>query len=113
VFLGTVNGIIVRSPTQERTFGVVASELPRLDSVLTSMRERQKAIRDSTERERQEAIAIAVRTRRPVYHVVQRGEALESIARQYNITVEQLQEWNQLSGPRIQVGHQLLVKPRT
>lgn len=113
VFLGTVNGIIVRSPTQERTFGVAASELPRLDSVLTSMRERQKAIRDSTERERQDAIAIAVRTRRPVYHVVQRGEALESIARQYNITVEQLQEWNQLSGPRIQVGHRLLVKPRT
>ena len=43
-----------------------------------------------------------------IYHL-----ALESIARQYNITVEQLQEWNQLSGPRIQVGHQLLVKPRT
>ncbi|HEX6052001.1 MAG TPA: LysM peptidoglycan-binding domain-containing protein [Gemmatimonadaceae bacterium] len=113
VFLGTATGIIVRSPTQERTFGVAASELPRLDSVLSSMRQQQKAIRDSTERERQEAIALAVNTRRPVYHTVQRGEALESLARQYNVTVEQLQEWNRLPGPRIQVGQQLLVKPRT
>jgi hypothetical protein len=113
VFLGTVEGIIVRSPTQMRTFGVVPSERPRLDSVLGSMRRRQQAIRDSTERERQEATALAVRARRPIFHIVQRGEALESLARQYNVSVEQLQEWNQLDGPRIRVGQELLVKPRT
>ena len=113
VFLGTVSGIIVRSPIHMRTFGVVTIARPRLDSVLTSMRRRQQAIRDSTERERQEAIGFAVQARRPVFHLVQRGEALESIARQYNVMVEQLLIWNQLAGPRIRVGQQLLVKPRT
>ena len=113
VFLGTVNGIIVRAPGQMRTFGVVPSERSRLDSVLAIMRRRQAALRDSTERERQEALVLAQRARRPIYHHVQRGEALELLARQYNASVEQLTEWNQLPSPRIRIGQQLLVKPRT
>jgi LysM repeat protein len=44
---------------------------------------------------------------------VQRGEALELIGRQYNVSIEQLQEWNSLPSPRIRVGQRLLVKPRT
>src|SRR5687768_12617682 len=113
VFLGTVNGIIIRAPEQMRTFGVVSSERPRLDSVLANMRRRQAAIRESAERERQDALALAERTRRPVFHVVQRGEALELLARQYNVSVEQLQGWNNLPDPRIRIGQSLLVKPRT
>lgn len=113
VFLGTVNGIIVRAPEHMRTFGVEQSERSRLDSVLTIMRRRQAAIRDSTERERQDALALAEEARRPVFHVVLRGEALEVLARQYNVTVEQLEVWNELDGPDIRVGQQLLVKPRT
>jgi len=113
VFLGTVNGIIIRAPEQMRTFGVVSSERPRLDSVLANMRRRQAAIREAAERERQDALALAERTRRPVFHVVQRGEALELLARQYNVSVEQLQGWNNLPDPRIRIGQSLLVKPRT
>lgn len=113
VFLGTVKGIVIRSPGQMRTFGVAASEAARLDSVLTLMRRHQTAIRDNDEADRQRALAAAVAVRGPVYHVVQRGEALELIAGQYNVTVEQLQEWNSLEGPRIKIGQQLLVKPRT
>lgn len=113
VFLGTVNGIIVRAPEQMRTFGVVSSERPRLDSVLANMRRRQAAIRDAAERERQDALALAEQSRRPIFHVVQRGEALELLARQYQVSVEQLQEWNNLVDPRIRIGQSLLVKPRT
>jgi hypothetical protein len=113
VFLGTVDGIVIRAPDHMRTFGVVSSERPRLDSVLAGMRRRQAAIRELAELERQEALAMAVRARAPVFHLVQRGEALELIARQYNVAVEQLQAWNQLEGPRIRVGQALLVKPRT
>lgn len=113
VFLGTVDGIIIRAPDQMRTFGVATGDRSRLDSVLAIMRRRQAAIREAAERERQEALALAERARRPVFHVVQRGEALELLARQYNVTVEQLQEWNALPDPRIRIGETLLVKPRT
>jgi hypothetical protein len=113
VFLGTVAGIILRAPGQVRTFGVTSNERTRLDSVLVIMNRRQTAIRQASERERQAALARAVQARRPVYHVVGRGEALEIIARQYEVTVEELRAWNDLGGPRIRVGDRLLVKPRT
>jgi hypothetical protein len=113
VFLGTLKGIVIRAPGQMRTFGVASSERVRLDSVLTLMRARQKAIRESDEAERQRALAAAEVARKPVYHLVQRGEALELIARRYNVTVEQLQEWNALPDVRIRVGQNLLVKPWT
>jgi LysM domain len=113
VFLGTQSGVIVRSPEQMRTFGVAAIERPRLDSVLSLMRRQQRVIRDTDEAERQKALSAALAARQPVYHEVARGEALELLARQYNVTVEQLIEWNELSSPRIRVGQRLLVKPRT
>jgi LysM repeat protein len=113
VFLGTLSGIIVRAPGQMRTFGVVSSERVRLDSVLSLMTRHQKSIRDSEESERQKALLAAEAARRPVYHVVVRGDALELIAQQYNVSVEQLQLWNELPTPRIRIGQNLLVKPRT
>jgi LysM repeat protein len=113
VFLGTLSGVVIRAPGQMRTFGVASSERVRLDSVLTLMSRRQKEIRDRDEDERQKALASAQAVRRPVYHVVQRGEALELLARQYDVTVEQLLAWNNLQTPRIRIGQNLLVKPRT
>ena len=113
VFLGTLNGIIIRAPGQLRTFGVAATELARLNSVLSLMSQHQKAIRDTDEMERQRALADAEAARQPVYHVVERGEALELIARDYSVTVEQLQEWNGLDSPQIRAGVRLLVKPWT
>ena len=113
VFLGTVSGIVIRAPGAMRTFGVTAAERVRLDSVLTLMTRRQQAIRDSLEDERQGALAAADSARQPIFHEVQRGEALELIARQYNVSIEQLQDWNSLPSPRIRVGQRLLVKPRT
>jgi len=113
VFLGTLTGIILRSPGQMRTLGVAASERARLDRVLTLAGRRQAQIRATEEEARQQALRTAFAARLPVYHKVQRGEALELIARQYNVTVEQLQQWNNLPTPRIRIGENLLVKPRT
>lgn len=45
----------------------------------------------------------------PSYHVVQPGETLFSISRKYNITVEQLTEWNNISGTALTVGQRLVV----
>jgi hypothetical protein len=113
VFLGTLSGVVIRSPDLMRTFGVASIERPRLDSVLSLMRRQQRIIRETDEAERQRALSAALAARQPVYHVVAKGEALELIARQYSVSVEQLIEWNGLSSPKIRVGQSLLVKPRT
>ncbi|MCD8293132.1 MAG: transglycosylase SLT domain-containing protein [Prevotellaceae bacterium] len=44
-----------------------------------------------------------------VYHRIASGETLSTIARQYGVTVRQLQEWNGLSGTNITAGKSLKV----
>lgn len=45
-----------------------------------------------------------------VYHTVQPGETVFRICKQYGITAEQLQKWNNLNGNQINVGQRLRVK---
>jgi LysM repeat protein len=47
----------------------------------------------------------------PDYHEVERGETLFSISRKYNISVDQLKEWNGLSSNAISVGQRLRTLP--
>jgi murein DD-endopeptidase MepM/ murein hydrolase activator NlpD len=45
----------------------------------------------------------------PVLHTVVRGDTLSKLAKQHDTTVAQLQDWNGLSGDRIDVGQALIV----
>ena len=46
----------------------------------------------------------------PVVHVVQEGDTLSEIAKQYGVTVEALQEANAISDPkRLQIGQELII----
>ena len=46
----------------------------------------------------------------PVYHTVQRGDVLGSIARRHGVTVRQIQQLNGLRGTNIRIGQRLRVK---
>jgi len=49
-----------------------------------------------------------------VTYVVQKGDTLYSIARKYNVTVEDLAAWNNIKNPRlIYTGQVLIIKPST
>lgn len=45
----------------------------------------------------------------PVYHEVQPKETLYGIAKQYNVSITQLQEWNHIEAFDIKIGQKLLV----
>ena len=55
--------------------------------------------------------AAPARPARPTTHRVRRGEHLTGIARQYDVTVRQLREWNGLSGDVVKIGQRLRVAP--
>jgi LysM repeat protein len=42
-------------------------------------------------------------------HEVQPKEGLYGIAKKYNITVDEIKEWNQLSGTDLKMGQQLII----
>jgi membrane-bound lytic murein transglycosylase D len=46
-------------------------------------------------------------------HKIRRGESLASIARSYDVTTDDLKEWNGLSGTRLRPGHRIWVSSPT
>ena len=50
-------------------------------------------------------------TQRAGTHLVAPSQTLFAISRQYNVTVEELRRWNQLSGNELAVGQTLVVSP--
>ncbi|MBC8883636.1 LysM peptidoglycan-binding domain-containing protein [Flavobacterium piscinae] len=45
------------------------------------------------------------------YHIVEKGESLFSIAQKYEITNDELKEWNELEDENILIGSKLIVRP--
>lgn len=113
VFLGTMPGVQLTAGDGREVFGFAAHDRVRLDSVLSLVERRQAALRAASEAERRAAEATAAASRRAIYHLVQRGEALDFIARRYGVPTDSLVKWNALATTRITAGRRLLVKPGT
>lgn len=113
VFFGTDRGLIlrVRSTGERITLSAYPGEESRMNSVLRIIRRKEIERRIAIERERRLQRLADMRSREAIYHVVQPGEAVSSIADLYGITPEQLRQLNQLPGDRIRGGQRLLVKP--
>ena len=45
----------------------------------------------------------------PIHHEVKAKEGLYGIAKKYNVSVEQLKDWNKLSSDNLKIGQQLIV----
>ena len=92
-------------------FGVAARDAGRLDDVLAASERALGGLRAAADAERRATEAAAAASRRPIYHLVQRGEALGGIARRYGVSADSLTVWNGLTTPRINAGTRILVRP--
>ena len=99
------------SGTQQVALEAMAVDAPAMRPVLDTMRTRIDHLRAAGEAERRAVEASSAAARRATYHLVQPGEALESIARRYGTTTDSLMAWNALGAPRIVAGQRLLVRP--
>ncbi|MBL8959515.1 MAG: LysM peptidoglycan-binding domain-containing protein [Gemmatimonadetes bacterium] len=106
-------GLRVRlaSGTQVVGLEATAAAAPAMRAVLDTMRARRDQLRAAAEAERRAVEATSAASRRATYHLVQPGEALESIARRYGTTTDSLLAWNALGASRIVAGQRLLVRP--
>lgn len=113
VHLGVSPGLAVRAApgAEAMRFAVRAADASTRREVLATLERRQAELRAEAERERAEQERLEFLARQPLYHTVQRGEAVISIAAQYGLTPDSLRALNGLASDRLQVGQVLLVKP--
>ena len=109
---GAVQGLVVHAPeARVWRFGVRGGERPRAEAVARAVQARQ-AERVAEARRQQATIdsIAALPPPPPQMHRVRPGETLYGIAAQYNVTPEVLQAMNRLTGPRIRIGQELVVR---
>jgi hypothetical protein len=108
----TAHGVTVTHPGVPRgKFAAVRGQEAALDSLVDYVNTTHDAQRTAAAKERRLRQAVAALLKEPLYYTVKRGDALFSIARKFEATPEQVQQWNQLDGDRVRIGQRLLVKP--
>ena len=119
-FLWLTHAIIVHTPNETLKLGVPSSATPGANVLLASMEQRhQRAVVESATARKLQEETLAARNaaeeawRKPKYYTVQRGDALGSIATQWNTTTDKLRTLNHLPDNRIRVGQTIMVRPAT
>lgn len=111
MFLGRDPGVRLSGGMGTERFAIAPRDAARLDETLAVALNAQADLRAVADAERRATEVAAAAARRPIFHLVQRGEGLELIARRYGVPVDSLSVWNTLPGSRITVGQRLLVRP--
>ena len=99
--------LAVTSASREDAAALVGGYIQH-DSALRAAGADQRRVRDRADRERAAALA---ESRKPRYYTVRRGDAIGSIATQWNVTPELLRAWNRKTSNTIRIGEVLLVRP--
>ena len=107
----TAHGVRVTHPGIPRgEFAASRGEEAALDSLADYVNSINAAQRKEAAREKRLRQTVDALIKQPLYYKVKRGDALFSIARKFETTPEQIQQWNQLQGDRVKIGQRLLVK---
>lgn len=110
-------GLVIKTPDETIRLAVPGSAWPDAQKLATRMTtarqaalasaKRQQELREVAEAEWKRAVEA---WKKPQYYTARRGDALGSIATQWNTTTEKLQALNKLPDIRIRVGQRLLVR---
>lgn len=111
VFFLSAPGVEVRRDGREVTFAATGDHRAELDSLESYVNGTHTAQRELAAREARVRAKVREIVNAPLYYVVQRGDAISTIANTFGTTVENLQRWNRLDGPRIRIGDRMVVKP--
>jgi hypothetical protein len=111
--LGAARAVAIERHGDRNTFGVADEEWGDARSIMASIAARQTVQRGLAEKDRRRRAAADSAARAPIWHVVERGEALSTIASRYGTTPERIRALNSLVGDKITAGQRLLVKPQT
>jgi hypothetical protein len=111
VYSLTAHGVVLSRNRRTEAYAATPGHAPELDSLTSYVQRRQAAERAQAAQDRALRGQLAELLRQPLYYVVERGDAISTIATRYGATVAQIREWNHLPGDAVRAGSKLLVRP--
>lgn len=119
-FFWIAKAVQIDTPQGTTAYGVPAESWSKAELLLSAMEARYQKLYAEGARQKQlrlradaERKAAELEARRPQYYVVKRGDALSSIATEWNTTPENIRAWNKITGNTIKAGETLLVRPHS
>ena len=109
VHLGLSSGFTLSTLRDTESFALPSGEESRMQAVMAAVDRHRASQLEAAARERRAQAEAAEAATRPRIHVVERGEALTTIATNYNTTVEALRQLNGMTNDQIKAGQRLIV----
>lgn len=111
VYSLTAHGVVLSRGSRAESYAASSGYENELDSLVSYIDTRQAEQRNLAAQDRQLRAQLADLLLQPLYYVVERGDAISTIAVRYNATDDQIRQWNHLQSDRVRVGQTLLVRP--
>lgn len=111
VYALSAQGVVIRRGPRREEFAASSGYADELDSLAAYVEARHAAERRAVAADRALHQQITALLRRPLRDVVQRGDALSTIAARFGATPEEIRRWNHLPSDRVRLHDTLLVKP--
>ena len=111
VYSLTAHGIVLQRGNRVERYAASRGHDGELDSLVAFVEARQRQQRATAAQDRILRQKLADLLKQPLYYVVQRGDAISTIASRYDATPAQIRGWNQLPNDKVRIGARLLVRP--
>lgn len=107
----TASGVRIRhGDGAVREFAASRGDQAALDSLIEHVSRRLTAQKAEAARERRLRAAVARLINEPIFYVVRRGDAISTIAKRFDATIDEIKRWNNLPSDRVRIGDRLIVK---
>jgi hypothetical protein len=111
IYLLTAHGAILQRGRRTESFAAFSGYDAELDSLVAYLDARRRQERVAALRDRELRAQLAALLKEPLRYVVQRGDALSTIATRFGARNDQIRDWNHLPSDRVRIGDTLLVRP--
>ncbi|MEO9114905.1 MAG: LysM peptidoglycan-binding domain-containing protein [Gemmatimonadaceae bacterium] len=111
IYVLSAHGIVLSRGSRSESYAAAPGYEDDVDSLVAYIGRHDKQLRSAAAQDRELREQLASLLRQPLKYVVERGDAISTIAARFGATPEQIRKWNNLSGDKVLVGQSLLVRP--
>jgi plasmid stabilization system protein ParE len=113
IYALSAHGVVLSRGSRTESYAAAPGYEDDVDSLVAYIDRHKDQLRAAAVQDRKLREQLASLLRQPLRYVVERGDAISTIAARYGATPKQIREWNHLSGDKVRIGQTLLVRPGT